>query len=290
MEAWRAYLQIGMEREAGSGFAGARMTDRTLRIGAGSAWWGDSIAPAQALAEQGRLDYLCFETMAEVTVSAAQVRRRRDPGFAGYDNFLEQRMAAVLPACLRHGTRIVSNQGWINPKGAAEATVAVLRSLGARGVKVAAIDGSLITDRILTLADTIMETGAPLAGIADSIVSAEVYMGVAGILAALAGGAQIVLTGRVADPSLFAAPMIHEFGWSLDDWDRLGQGHGIGHLMECGAQVTGGYFADPGFKDVPDLWNLGLPIAEVTPDGSAVITKLDGTGGMVDLRTVKELT
>jgi hypothetical protein len=264
------------------------MSERTLRIGAGSAWWGDSIKPAQAIAEHGRLDYLCFETMAEVTVSTAQVRRRRDPAFPGYDSFLEQRMAAVLPACLREGTRVVSNQGWINPKGAAEATVAILRSLGARGVKVAAVEGSLVTERIMTLADTILETGAPLSDIAGSIVSAEVYMGVTGILEALAGGAQIVLTGRVADPSLFAAPMIHEFGWALDDWDRLGQGHGIGHLMECGAQVTGGYFADPGFKDVPDLWNLGLPIAEVEPDGSATIAKLDDTGGLIDLRTVKE--
>ncbi len=226
--------------------------------------------------------------MAEVTISTAQVRRRRDPHFPGYDTLLEQRFDAVLPGCLANGTRIVSNQGWINPLGAAEAAVAALRRVGATGVRVAAVDGALITDRILQLADTVMETGAPLAALKDSIVSAEVYLGVGGILEALAGGAQIVITGRVADPSLFAAPMIHEFGWALDDWDRLGQAHGLGHLLECGAHVTGGYFADPGYKDVPELWNLGLPIAEVAADGSAVIGKLDGTGGLIDLRTVKE--
>ncbi|MEP6785946.1 MAG: acyclic terpene utilization AtuA family protein [Sphingomonadales bacterium] len=259
-----------------------------LRIGAGSAWWGDRIEPAHDLATHGKLDYLCFETMAEVTLSIAQVRRRRDPAYPGYDSYLDERMAAVLPACLEHGTRIVSNQGWINPEGAAERTVEHLRNLGASGVKVAAVGGSLITDRILDLADRILENGEPLANLADSIVSAEVYLGVEGILEALAGGADIVLTGRVADPSLFAAPMIHEFGWDMFDGALMGQALGIGHLMECGTQVTGGYFPDPGYKDVPEPWNLGLPIAEVSRDGSVILTKLPGTGGAVDLRTVKE--
>jgi hypothetical protein len=261
---------------------------RSIRIGAGSAWWGDRIEPAALNAERGDLDYLCFETMAEATVSAAQVRARRDPGFPGYDTYLDERMRAVLPHCLKRGTRIVSNQGWINPEGAAQRVVHWLRELGARGVKVAAISGGLITDRVLELTDTILENGRPTATLADSLVSAEVYLGAEPIVDALRQGAHIVVSGRVADPSLFLAPMMHEFQWDALDHARLGPGNGIGHLMECGAQVTGGYFSDPGFKDVPAPWDLAFPIAEVEPDGSAVITKVAGSGGAVNLMTVKE--
>jgi hypothetical protein len=261
---------------------------KTLRIGAGAAWWGDRIEPAALNAEKGDLDYLCFETMAEATVSAAQVRKRRDPSFPGYDTYLDDRLRAVLAGCLRRGTKIVSNQGWINPEGAAERTVHWLRELGARGVKVAAVSGSLVTDRIIELGGPILENGAAIAPLAPTMVSAEAYLGAEPIVAALRQGAQIVMTGRVADPSLFLAPMIAEFGWDPLDHARVGQGSGIGHLMECGAQVTGGYFADPGFKDVPQPWDLAFPIAEVTADGSAVIGKVGGTGGAVTLQTVKE--
>jgi len=259
-----------------------------LRIGAGSAWWGDRIEPARLNAEQGDLDYLCFETMAEATVSAAQVRRRRDPSFPGYDTYLDERMHAVLPGCLKRGTRIVSNQGWINPDGAAQRVVELLRAHGARGKKVAAVSGSLITERVAALGGTILETGAPVSSIAGDVISAEAYLGAAPIVEALRGGADIVITGRVADPSLFLAPMMHAFGWRADDWTRLGAGSGLGHLLECGAQVTGGYFADPGFKDVPEPWNLAFPIAEVESDGSAVIAKVAGTGGAINALTVKE--
>lgn len=261
---------------------------KTIRIGSGSAWWGDRIEPAALNAEHGQLDYLCFETMAEATISAAQVRARRDPGFPGYDTYLDDRMRAVLPACMRHGTRIVSNQGWINPRGAAQRIVELLREMGHTGVKVAAVDGSLITERVLSLADTVMETGAPLAALQPGLVSAEVYQGAEPIAKALREGAQIVVTGRVADPSVFMAPMMAEFGWDALDHARLGAGSGIGHLLECGAQVTGGYFSDPGFKDVPEPWNFAFPIAEVSEDGSAVLSKVAGTGGAIDLRTVKE--
>jgi hypothetical protein len=259
-----------------------------VRIGAGSAWWGDRIEPAARNAQEGKLDYLGFETMAEATVSAAQVRKRRDPSFPGYDTYLDDRMQAVLPGCLEHGTKIITNQGWINPHGAAERIVHWLRVYGARGLKVAAIGGSLITDRVLELAGTILETGAPSATLAPNLVSAEVYLGAQPIVDALGLGAHIVVTGRVADPSIFMAPMMYEFGWDALDHLRLGRGNGIGHLLECGAQVTGGYFADPGFKDVPEPWNLAFPIAEVQRDGDAVITKVAGTGGAVNVQTVKE--
>jgi Acyclic terpene utilisation family protein AtuA len=259
-----------------------------IRIGAAAAWWGDRIEPARLNAEQGQLDYLCFETMAEATVSAAQVRARRDPSFEGYDTYLDERMKAVLPACMENRTRIISNQGWINAQGAAERVVHWLRHLGHRGVKVAAVNGSLITDRVLSLTDRILENGKPTSGLAAHLISAEAYLGAEPMVEALRQGADIVITGRVADPSLFMAPMMHEFGWDPLDHQRLGQGMGIGHLMECGAQVTGGYFSDPGFKDVPEPWNFGFPIAEVEPDGTAVLTKVSGTGGAVNLQTVKE--
>jgi hypothetical protein len=259
-----------------------------LRVGAGSAWWGDRIEPARLNAESGDLDYLCFETMAEATISAAQVRARRDPTFPGYDTYLDDRMRAVLPACLERGTKIITNQGWINPEGAAQRIVYWLREFGARGVKVAAISGGLITERVLELTHRILENGNPTSTLKDTLVSAEVYLGAEPIVEALAQGAGIVVSGRVADPSIFMAPMMYEFGWDPLDHSKLGPGNGIGHLMECGAQVTGGYFPDPGFKDVPEPWNLAFPIAEVEPDGSAVITKVARTGGAVNLMTVKE--
>ena len=261
---------------------------KTIRIGAGAAWWGDRVEPAKLNAEQGDLDYLCFETMAEATVSAAQVRARRDPTFEGYDTYLDDRMKAVRPACLKRGTRIISTQGWINPDAAARRIVHWLRELGHTGVKVASVNGSLITDKVLSLTTTILENGEPTAGLAPTLISAEAYLGAEPIVEALKAGAQIVVTGRVADPSIFMAPMMAEFGWDPLDHAKLGQGNGLGHLLECGAQVTGGYFSDPGFKDVPEPWNFGFPIAEVREDGSAVITKVAGTGGAVTLQTVKE--
>ena len=259
-----------------------------IRIGAGAAWWGDRVEPAKLNADEGQLDYLCFETMAEATVSAAQVRARRDPTFEGYDTYLDDRMKAVLPGCMRQGTKIISNQGWINPDGAAQRIVHWLQTMGYKGVKVGSVNGSLITDKVLSMTDRILENGKPTASLADNLISAEVYLGAEPIAQALAAGAQIVVTGRVADPSIFMAPMMHEFGWDPMDAARLGQGMGIGHLMECGAQVTGGYFSDPGFKDVPEPWNFGFPIAEVEPDGTATLCKVTGTGGAINLQTVKE--
>jgi Acyclic terpene utilisation family protein AtuA len=194
----------------------------------------------------------------------------------------------VLPHCLRRGTRIISNQGWVDPIAAARRVRALLDEHGASDWPVAAITGNVITQRIGELAGTIMETGGRLSDIEGEIVSAEAYLGADPIVEALRAGARIVITGRVADPSLFLAPMIHEFGWPADDARRLGQGAGIGHLMECGAQITGGYFADPGYKDVPEPWNLAFPIAEVEADGSAVITKVEGTGGAINRMTVLE--
>ena len=264
------------------------MSKKTIRIGAGAAWWGDRVEPAALNAERGALDYLCFETMAEATVSAAQVRARRDPSFEGYDTYLDDRMRAVLPACMANGTKIISNQGWINPDAAARRIVHWLREFGHTGVKVASVNGSLITDKVLSLTQKIMENRQPTSSLAPTLISAEAYLGAEPIVQALANGAQIVVTGRVADPSLTVGPAIAHFGWRADQWDALAGATMAGHLLECGAQVSGGYFADPGMKDVEGLHDVGFPIAEIAEDGSCIVTKSSRTGGLVDERTVKE--
>jgi hypothetical protein len=260
----------------------------SLRIGCGAGWFADRMSPSRKIAETGDLDYLCLETMAEATMSSAQLRKRRDPDYNGYDFNFDERMQNILPGCIRRKTKIVTNQGWINPEGAAERMVELLREMGGKGRKIAAISGNIITDDILSLTDTIMEDGRPVSVLDGTIISAEAYLGADPIVEALRQGADIVITGRVADPSLFVAPMIHEFGWDPLDAKKVGQGSGIGHLLECGPQVTGGYFSDPGFKDVPNPWDLGLPLAEVETDGTAVITKPANCGGAVNLMTVKE--
>jgi hypothetical protein len=260
---------------------------RTVRIGSGAGYSGDRIEPAVELAEHGRLDYLCFECLAERTIALAQLARLRDPA-GGFDPLLVDRMEAVLPAAVRNKVRIVTNMGAANPSGAAVAIAETARRLGIAGRKIAAITGDDVLEQVRGADLPILETGGRVADLGDRLVSANAYLGATSIVEALAQGADIVVTGRVADPSLFLAPLIHEFGWAEADWPRLGQGTAVGHLLECAGQVTGGYFADPGFKDVQDLARLGFPLAEVQPDGSAVLTKVEGSGGLVTAATCTE--
>ncbi|CCE00412.1 acyclic terpene utilization AtuA family protein [Bradyrhizobium sp. STM 3809] len=259
---------------------------RSIRIGAGAGYSGDRIEPAVELAEKGGLDYLVFECLAERTIALAQQARIRDPQ-AGYDPLLAARMQAVLPVCRANNVRIVTNMGAANPPAAAEATRAIARKLGFAGLKVAAVTGDDVLDR-LKASEVALDTGDTVAGLGNRIVSANAYVGARAIAEALAAGADVVITGRAADPALFLGPLIHEFGWAMDDWDRLGQGTVIGHLLECAGQITGGYFADPGVKDVPDLARLGFPIGEVREDGELIVTKVAGSGGCVTSATVKE--
>jgi hypothetical protein len=260
---------------------------RVVRIGAGAGYSGDRIEPAVELAEHGALDYLVFECLAERTIAIAQQARRQDPQL-GYDPLLEARMKAVLPAAIRNGVRIISNMGAANPLAAARKTAQIARSLGLGDVKIAAVTGDDVLDVVQRGDFAFEESGERVASYRDRIVSANAYLGAAPIVAALAAGAQIVMTGRVADPSLFTAPLIHRFGWNMDDWDTLGQATVVGHLLECAGQITGGYFADPGFKDVPHLARLGFPIGEVAADGSVVISKVPHAGGRVTEATCKE--
>ncbi|HET9977355.1 MAG TPA: acyclic terpene utilization AtuA family protein [Burkholderiaceae bacterium] len=253
-----------------------------FRIGAGAGYSGDRIDPAQALAERGGIDALVFECLAERTIALAQLRRSREPDH-GYDPLLEARLRAVLPACMRGGVTVVTNMGAANPAAAGRAAWRVARELGLK-VRVAVLSGDDVLAWVRAHDPALMD-GAGRASDLGELVSANAYLGADALLPALASGAHVVITGRVSDPALFLAPLMHHFGWRADDWPRLGQGTLVGHLLECAAQASGGYIADPGRFDVPDLHDVGFPLAEVAADGRAVITKLAGTGGRIDRLT-----
>ena len=259
----------------------------SIRIGAGAGYSGDRIEPAVELAEKGDIDYLVFECLAERTIALAQQAKMKNPD-AGYDPLLEARMLAVLPACARNGIRIITNMGAANPEAAAARVRDIARSMGLQGLKIAAVTGDDVLATLRGGDFTIEDSGAPLSSLADRIISANAYLGAQPLADALAQGADIVITGRVADPALVLAPLLHEFGWDMEDWDRLGQGTVAGHLLECAGQVCGGYYADPGVKDVPGLARLGFPIGEVSSDGTLVLTKVAGSGGMISAGTCKE--
>jgi hypothetical protein len=260
---------------------------RTIRIGSGAGYSGDRIEPAVELAERGGLHYLSFECLAERTIALAQAEKLRDSG-AGFDPLLTARMGVVLRPCAERGIRIITNMGAANPIDAAKVTAEIARRLGLAGLRVAAVTGDDVLDLVRQGNYALLERPGTVAELGDSVRSANAYMGVDGIVQALRGGADVVITGRVGDPALYLAPLVHEFGWATDDWERLGRGTVVGHLLECAGQVTGGYFADPGYKDVPRLARLGFPIAEVSEDGSAVITKVEGSGGRVSVASCKE--
>ena len=263
------------------------MATQSVRVGCGAGTSDDRLEPALELAERGDIDYLVFECLAERTIALAQQSRRKDPAL-GYDPLLEARMKAVLPVAARNGVRIISNMGAANPIAAARKTAEIARELGLDGLNIAAVTGDDVLDIVQKGHFHFEESAESVASFAERIVSANAYLGAAPIVAALAAGADIVLTGRVADPSLFTAPLIHEFGWKMDDWNTLGQATVVGHLLECAGQVTGGYFADPGFKDVQKLAHLGFPIGEVGEDGSVIVTKVAHAGGRVTQATCKE--
>lgn len=260
---------------------------KKIRLGSGAGYSGDRIEPAVELAEKGEIQYLCFECLAERTIAIAQQAKMKDPA-QGYDALLAARMEAVLPICHKKGIKIITNMGAANPQAGAAKIKQIAEKLNIKGLKIAAVSGDDVLAAIRDQDLTIEETGAKLSTIKDKLVSANAYLGVAPIIEALQAGADIVITGRVADPALFIAPLVYEFGWSLDDWNLMGQATVIGHLLECAGQITGGYFSDPGFKDVPGVGHLGFPIAEVGADGSLVITKVESAGGMVTLATCKE--
>ncbi len=265
--------------------------DKTVYVGCGAGFAGDrwdaAIPVVETLANRDGPRYLIYETLAERTLALAQQARLQAPD-AGYSPYLERILRPVLRAAKQAGVRVVSNFGAANPVGGALRVLDLARQEGVDDLKVAVVEGDDLTMEMspddIRGHDTVegldMQDGALLA--------ANAYLGAEPIAEALALGADVVVVGRCADPALTLGPLIHEFGWTPDDLDRLAAGTVAGHLLECGAQVTGGYFADPGYKDVPDFGRVGFPIAEIGAEGDIVMTKADGTGGLVSHRTVKE--
>ena len=260
----------------------------TFTVGCGAGFSGDRVdAPGpvvRTLIRRGGPSALMFETLAERTLATAHLARRADPD-SGYEPLLELAVGPVLGDCLAHGITIVGNFGAANPHGAARALARMARRAGLAVPRIAVVTGDDLSD-----ARGRAIVSECIAGELDEsrFVCATVYQGAFEIAQAIRAGAQIVVTGRVADPSLALGPALAHFGWDREDWDALAGATMAGHLLECGAQVTGGYFCDPGMKDVPGLDDVGFPLAEIASDGSCVITKADGSGGLVSVRTVKE--
>ncbi len=263
----------------------------TYRIGSGSGFSGDRVDAAMPVVRQMIADggggALIFETIGERTLALGHLARRSDPQH-GYDPLLPDLLTPVLADCIRSSIVVVGNFGVANPRAAADRIARLAGELGLDGIRIAVVEGDDIREGLDLSGLERWEGDTELRAGPSDIISANAYIGARHIAEAIQNGAQVVVTGRVADPSLVLGPLVAHFGWDWADWDRLAAGTLAGHLLECGSQVTGGYFADPGFKDVADLADVGFPIAEVEVDGSFTITKPRGTGGVVDLRTVKE--
>jgi hypothetical protein len=251
----------------------------TVRIGGGQGFYGDGIGPVADVLDAG-VDYLVCEALAELTLAILQKDRQRDESL-GYTRDLPLYLRAALPFVLDGRTKVITNAGGINPIAAGRAAVAAAKAAGASGLKVATVVG----DDVRPLGGA--GGAADAVDLPDDVLFANAYLGARPIVDALAQGADIVITGRVADASLFVAPLVHEFGWSWDDWDRLAAGVAIGHLMECSGQVAGGNYSGAWWEN-PNPFRVAFPIAECEADGSAVITKPPVTGGMVTFDTVRE--
>lgn len=261
---------------------------KKIRIGSGAGYAGDRLEPALKLMQDGNLDYIGFECLAERTIAIAQKQKQMDPS-KGYNDLLEYRMEKVLPLAHEKGIKVLTNMGAANPVGGMNAIKKIAEQQGLSGLKIAAVLGDDIYDNIEDYYEyPILETGEKLESLSDRILSANAYLGITPLLEALEAGADVIITGRTTDPSLFMAPLFHEFGWSTDDYEKLGKGTLIGHLLECAGQITGGYFADSGKYDIPDLWNIGFPFADVDEEGNGIISKVKGTGGVVNTATCTE--
>jgi hypothetical protein len=259
-----------------------------IRVGTGAGFSDDRIEPAVDLAERGKIDYLVFECLAERTIARENLTRLKDPE-KGYTPYLVERFQAVLPACVENNIRIVTNMGAANPAGAARAVRREAKALGINDLPVAVITGDDVAEIVRKNPQLpLMEDGSPVEALIPRMASANVYLGADVIRDGLATGAPVVMTGRVADPSLFVGTMLHGLGWSYDDYPRLAVGTLAGHMMECAAQLTGGCFIDPGKKDCDDPVNIGFPYADVTADGQLTLGKLDDSGGRLDVQTCTE--
>ena len=262
-----------------------------IRIASGQGFWGDLLRAPVDQVRRGPIDYLVMDYLAEVTMSILQKQKRMDPRL-GYAKDLIPLLEEILPDCVQRNIRVITNGGGVNPQGCSEAIVELGHKMGIKGLRVGVVCGDDILDRVdeflgqgISLRN--METSQPLEDIRRKLESANVYFGASPIAEALQMGAQIVVTGRTTDTGLTLAPMMYEFGWSENDWDKLAAGTIAGHILECGGQASGGNFSGD-WKSVPDLARIGFPIAEAQPSGEVTITKHSGTGGMVSVQTIKE--
>lgn len=263
-----------------------------VRVASGQGFWGDLLTAPVDQVRNGPIDYLMLDYLAEVTMSIVQKQRQRDSN-AGYARDFVSLMREILPDCVEKNIKVLSNAGGVNVHGCANAIKEVANDLGLSGkVKIGVITGDDILPRLNEfLANGVeinnMDTGEPLADILDKVQSANVYLGASGLVEALGKGAQIVVGGRLTDTGLTLAPLMHEFGWTFDDWDLLSAGTIAGHIIECGAQSSGGN-CQFDWKNIPDLANVGFPIVEASPSGEFVITKHKGTGGRINIQSIKE--
>lgn len=262
------------------------MADGALLIGCGSAYAEDRIELAEDMVARGGVKYVAMDCLAERTLSMAQLRRLDAPD-AGYDLRMQAIADRLVPSAFKQGVRLIGNFGAANPEGAVQVVVSAARRMGLEGLRVASVTGDDVLELIRSKDCVLAELGTPVSKVQGSLVSANAYIGADSVVEALRLGAHVVVTGRVADPSLFLAPMVHEYGWRADDWHRKGAGTMLAHLLECGVHVTGGNFADPPYKVVPDLVNPSMPLVEMDADGNGVLTKLPGTGGLVSEETCK---
>ncbi len=259
-----------------------------ILVANGQGFWGDSLLGPVRLVHEGPLHYLTLDYLAEVTMSIMQKLKSRDPQ-AGYATDFVRLLQRILPACREKGIKIIANAGGVNPVACRAAIAQVIAELGLSGIRVGIIEGDDILAHVPQLvADGEllhnMDTGQPITGYLHRLQSANVYIGAAPIAEALAAGADIVIAGRATDPSLVVAPLVHEFGWSMQDFDRLASATVAGHIVECGAQCTGGNYTN--WRDVPQMARIGYPVIEANEDGSFVVTKHEGTGGLVTRETV----
>jgi hypothetical protein len=270
---------------------------KTVRLASGLGFYGDAWEPVKAAITRGGAHYVCSDHLAELTLAILRKDQARDPS-AGFTRDLVPMLTSLWPEASRHGVKFVLNAGGLNPAGAGEALAAAFRAKGWRA-RIAVVTGDALLDRLGDLqaaGESLahLDTGAPIDSVRERLVFANAYLGAAPIAQALAQGADIVLTGRVADAALFLGPLLHEFGWPLQPadqagLDRLAQGLAVGHLLECSGQGAGGNFgAAQAWARVPDLAHIGYPIAEVGEDGSALITKAPGTGGRINFHTVRQ--
>ncbi len=262
-----------------------------IRVASGQGFWGDLPTAPLDQVTKGPIDYIMMDFLAEVTMSIMQKQKRRNPD-TGYAKDLVSYVDQILPACVEGDIKIITNGGGANPKACAAAIIDCAKKKNLKGLRVGIVTGDDILPHLHQLQRqghrlANMESGAELDAVAERMLSANVYFGARPIVEALGKGAQIVITGRTTDTALTLAPMIHEFGWKETDWDKLASGTVAGHILECGGQASGGNFSAD-WKSVPDLSHIGFPIAEAYPNGDVVITKHEGTGGLVSVQTVKE--